>query len=101
MHIVVKSRDEVDHLKDLTEIFTILRQHKLRLNAAKCAFCVSSGKFLGHLVMRRGIEANSEQITTINHLISPRNAKEVQKLMGMVAALNRFTSKSSDKCRLF
>ncbi|GFY88776.1 hypothetical protein Acr_06g0007160 [Actinidia rufa] len=43
-----------------------------------------------HLVTRRGIEANPEQIAAIDQLTSPRNAKEIQKLIGMVAALNRF-----------
>ncbi|GFS29078.1 hypothetical protein Acr_00g0005240 [Actinidia rufa] len=33
--MVVKSKEEFDHLRDLSEIFAILRQHKLRLNAAK------------------------------------------------------------------
>ena len=70
--------------------------HKLRLNAAKCSFEVSSRKFLGHLVTRQGIEANPEQITAINNLVSPRIAKEVQKLTGIATALNRFINKSSD-----
>ena len=48
--VVVKSKKEMDHLKDLAEVFTILKGHKLRLNGAKCAFEVSLGKFLGHLV---------------------------------------------------
>ena len=58
--MVVKSRREIDHVKDLTEVFTILKVHKLRLNTAKCAFGVSSRKFLGHLVTRRRIETNPE-----------------------------------------
>ncbi|XP_057508229.1 uncharacterized protein LOC130791101 [Actinidia eriantha] len=99
--MVVKSREESDHLRDLSEILAIFRQHKLKLNAAKCAFGVGSGKFLGHLVTRRGIEANPEQIAAIDKLTSPRNTKEVQKLKGMAAALNRFINKSSDKCRSF
>ena len=32
---------------------------------------------------------------------SPRNPKEVQKLTGMAAALNRFISRSADRCRPF
>ena len=32
---------------------------------------------------------------------SPRNPKEVQKLTGMVAVLNRFISRSADRCRPF
>ncbi|GFS40362.1 hypothetical protein Acr_00g0068110 [Actinidia rufa] len=70
----------------------------LRHNAAKCAFGVGLGKFLGHLVTRRGIEGNPEQIAAIDQIASPRNAKEVQKLAEMAAVLNRFISKSSDKC---
>ena len=58
--IVVKSKKEIDHGRDLAEVFVILKKHKLKFNVAKCAFRVSLGKFLEHLVMRRGIEANLE-----------------------------------------
>ena len=50
---------------------------------------------------RRGIEANPDQISAIQNLASLRTTKEVQKLTGMAAALNRFISRSSDKCRPF
>ena len=53
--IVIKSKEEQDHLKDLVEVFKILKKHKLRLNAAKCISRVSSSKFLGHSVTRRRI----------------------------------------------
>ena len=64
--MVVKSKTEPDHVRDLTEVFAILKKHKLRLNVAKCTFGVSSGKFLGHLVTRRGIESNPKQIVELN-----------------------------------
>ena len=99
--MVVKRIKESNRIKNLTEVFTILKRYKLRLNVTKCAFGVSSGKFLGHLVKIRGIKANSEQIIAINNLDSPRTTKEVQKLTGMAEALNRFINKSSNKCRLF
>ena len=53
------------------------------------------------MVTHRGIEVNPDQIKTINNLQSPWNPKEVQKLTGMAAALNRFISRSADKCRPF
>lgn len=70
-------------------------------NASKCAFGVGSGKFLGYLVTRKGIEASPEQIKAILELQSPTSAKQVQMLTGRAAALNRFISRSSDKCRPF
>ena len=56
--MVVKSKKAETHLADLLQTFSILRQYSLKLNASKCVFGVSSGKFLGHLVTRRGIEAD-------------------------------------------
>ena len=60
--MVVKTKQACNHLDDLEEVFKILKEFGLRLNASKCAFGVGSGKFLGYLVTRRGIEANPEQI---------------------------------------
>ena len=97
----MKSKLVSEHLADLTNVFEILRWHKLRLNASKCSFGVGSGKFLGYMVTHRGIEVNPDQIKSINSLQPPRNPKEVQKLTGMMAALNRFISRSAERCRPF
>ena len=97
--MVVKSKVVSEHVGDLEDIFEILRKQKLRLNASKCSFGVGLGKFLGYMVTHREIEINPDQIKAINSLKPPRNPKEVQKLTGMTAALNRFISRSTDRCR--
>ena len=99
--MVVKSKVVSEHVEDLMNIFEILRKHKLRLNASKCSFGVRSGRFLGYMVTHRGIEVNPDQIKAINNLQALRNPKEVQKLTGMTAALNRFISRSAERCRPF
>ena len=99
--MVVKSKVVFEHLEDLGSTVNVLRRHKLRLNASKCSFGVGSGKFLGYMVIHRGIEVNSDQIKAINDLKPLQNAKEVQKLTGMIATLNRFISRSVDRCRPF
>ena len=99
--IVVKSKVVSGHVGDLENIFEILRKHKLCLNASKCSFSVGSGKFLGYIVTHRGIKVNPDQIKAIKILQPPRNPKEVQKLTEMTAALNRFISRSADRCRPF
>ena len=45
--MVVKSKLVSEHVTNLTSIFEILREHKLRLNASKCSFGVGSGNFWG------------------------------------------------------
>ena len=69
--MVIKNRRVQEHLADLGETFSILREHKLHLNASKCSFGVSSGKFLGYMITHRGIEVNPMQIKAINSLHLP------------------------------
>ena len=78
-----------------------LNLHNMKLNPAKCRFAVASGQFLGYLVSFHGIEANPKQITALIKMASPRTKREVQRLTGRVAALNRFISRSTDKCLPF
>ena len=99
--MMVKSNVVFEHLGDLSGTFNVLRKHKLCLNASKCSFGMGSGMFLGYMVTHRGIKVNPDQIKAINNLKPLRNAKEVQKLTGMIAALNRFISKSANRCRPF
>ena len=99
--MMVKSKVVSEHLGDLGNILEVLRKYKLCLNASKCLFGVESSKFLGYMVPYRGIEVNPDQIKAINNLQSPRNPKEVHKLTRMAAALNRFISRSVDRCKPF
>ena len=99
--MVVKSKLVSEHVRDLGDIFEILRRHRLRLNASKCSFEVGLGKFLGYMVTHRGIDVSPDQIRAIHSMQPPRNPKEVQKLTDMIATLNHFISRSADRCRPF
>ena len=56
--IMVKGKQLSDHIHNLAEIFSVLREYNMKLNLAKCTFGVSSSRFLGYLVTQRGIEAH-------------------------------------------
>ncbi|XP_027158219.1 uncharacterized protein LOC113759836 [Coffea eugenioides] len=67
------------------------------LNPKKYIFGVTSGKFLGYLVSRRDIEANPDKVRAIQEISPPRYIRDVQRLTGRLAALNRFLSQSASK----
>ena len=98
--MLVKTQREDDHLEDLRETFDTPRFYNMKLNPGKCVFGVTARKFLGFMVSRRGIEANSDKIRAIIEmpLPPPKNVKEVQSFNGKVVALNRFVSRATDKC---
>ncbi|XP_059627710.1 uncharacterized protein LOC132270548 [Cornus florida] len=99
--MLVKSLKAEDRLTDLQETFEVLRSHKMKLNPSKCAFGVSSGKLLGYMVSRRGIEANPEKIRAVIDMRSPRSTKDLQRLTRKIAALSRLISRSTDRCLPF
>ena len=96
--MIVKSKRREDHLRDLQETVDRLRYYNLRINPSKSIFSTRGGKFLGYLVIERGIEANPEKIKAILDMESPKIIKEVQHLIGQVDALSQFVSRSVDKC---
>ena len=48
--MLIKSKEEEDHLDNLKETFNTLRQYSMKLNPSKCAFGVSSRKVLDFMV---------------------------------------------------
>ncbi|GKU90472.1 hypothetical protein SLEP1_g4462 [Rubroshorea leprosula] len=58
--MIVTSVRAEDHIDDLSETFQNLHRAQMKLNPLKCTFAVESGKFLGYVVSKKGIEAFDE-----------------------------------------
>ncbi|GJZ95990.1 reverse transcriptase domain-containing protein [Tanacetum coccineum] len=95
--LVIKSHTEEEIIRDITETFKTLRQINMKLNPKKCTFGMQEGMFLGYKVSTNGLRACPEKADTVLSLPSPRCIKDVQKLNGKLASLNRFLSKSAEK----
>jgi hypothetical protein len=68
----------------------------LKLNPEKCVFSVSRGKVLGCLVSVKGIKANPDEINAIVQMKPLGSRKEVRRLTGRIAALNRLMAKLAE-----
>jgi hypothetical protein len=91
--MVVNTRNSETLIADLEETFASLREYRWKHNPNMCVFGVPSGKLLGFIISHRGIEANPKKISTITNMRAPTCIKDVQKLTGCMAALNRFILK--------
>nr|XP_009758645.1 PREDICTED: uncharacterized protein LOC104211305 [Nicotiana sylvestris] len=80
--VIIQSIKQEDHVRDLRKLFEHLRRYDLKLNLAKCAFGVSSGKLLGFIVSRRGIELDQTKIESTRYLPPPKSKKKVMSLLG-------------------
>jgi hypothetical protein len=93
--LIVKIANRASHVSDLAETFANMRRAGLKLNPEKCVFGVTNGKILGCLISAKRIEANPNKIRAIREMEEPKT-KDIQKLNGRVAALNRFISRFAE-----
>ncbi|PKA59549.1 RNA-directed DNA polymerase like [Apostasia shenzhenica] len=99
--VLIKSKCVKQHIEDLRETLDTCRTYNIKLNPLKSIFGSSYGKFLGHMVSARGIEANPEKIQVIQEMKPPQTVQDIQKLNRRVTTLSRFISKSSKRCLPF
>jgi hypothetical protein len=62
------------------------------MNPLKCAFGVTSGRFLGFVVHEHGIQIDPKKIESIGEIGEPVCKKDVQKLLGKINYLHHFIS---------
>ena len=99
--IVIKSAGLSHHLADLRLSLERMRQYGLKMNPLKCAFGVSTGKFLGFIINEKGIEIDLKRIEAMKKVQAPACKKDLQKFPGKVNYLRRFISNLSGKIDVF
>lgn len=63
--IIVFSKTLSENVQRLDKVFSILRQHGLKLKMKKCRFFKPSVKYLGHVVSENGISTDEDKIKCI------------------------------------
>ncbi|KAG9450555.1 hypothetical protein H6P81_010520 [Aristolochia fimbriata] len=99
--LVVKTKEQSDHLLDLRAVFERLWRFQLKMNPLKCAFGVTSGKFLGFIVHHQGIEIDQSKIDAIQKMPEPRNISKLKSFQGHLAYIRRFISNLAGRCQPF
>ena len=97
--MVVKSQEGESHEKVLRKLFGRLREFKLRLNPNKCVFGAKTGKLLGFIVSKRGIEIDPDKIKAIRNMPVPTTEKQVRSFLGKLNYIARFIRNLTTTCK--
>lgn len=99
--MIMNTTEGHKHLEYLEDVLQSVKKYNMCLNPAKCSFGVQAKKFLGFILMKRGIEANSDKWKEFIAMRSVINIKEVKKLTGCLTTISCFLSCAVDKDFLF
>ena len=72
------------HFEHLRLCLERCRQGRLSLNPAKCAFGVTTGALLGHIVSQEGIVVDPDKVKAIMEAPTPTNAKALSWFLGQI-----------------
>lgn len=73
----------------------------MKLDPTKFVFGFNTSKFLGFMVIERGIKVNPDQIKFVLEKPTLNSKKELQRLIVHFVALGRFVACFTDKLRFF
>ena len=59
---------------------------------------MTSGKLLGYMVNKRGIDVDSNNIRAILDMPAPRTEREVKGFLGRLQYISRFIARLTDIC---
>ena len=88
--ILVTGATAEEHLRNLDEVLTRLKKHRVWLRKDKCRFMESSVEYLGHRVDQEGIHATTSKLQAISEAPAPRNVQELRSFLGLLNYYGRF-----------
>lgn len=93
--ILIASKDEETHIRDLRDVYERLDKHNIVLNTAKCVFGKSELQFLGYLVSAKGISPLPDKVKAISEYPLPKTVYELRRFLAMVNFYHRFIANAA------
>ena len=88
--IIVYSCSIADHLRRLERVFQKLREHGLKIEAAKCQFFKTRVKYLGHVVSSEGVATDPAKTEAVARWPTPKTLKDLRSFLGFASYYRRF-----------
>ena len=88
--IIIFSKNELEHLEYLQEVFCRLRQAGQKMKHSRYDFFRSQIHFLGHLISADGISLLPDKLDTIKHMPTPKDMKEIKQFLGLTGYYRKF-----------
>ncbi|XP_052130313.1 uncharacterized protein K02A2.6-like [Frankliniella occidentalis] len=95
MLIVAKTEEEHDQI--FLKVIERAKEHNVRFNPSKIQYKRKSVKFLGHVYSESGKTIDPDRVEAIMLLKSPRNVKELQRLLGIINHVREFIPNLADE----
>ncbi|KAL0448590.1 UNVERIFIED_CONTAM: Retrovirus-related Pol polyprotein from transposon.6 [Sesamum latifolium] len=88
--ILIYSSSHEEHEQHLRTVLHLLREKQLYAKFSKCEFWMEEIAFLGHVVLKKGVQPDLTKVKAILEWEPPKNVSEVQSFLGLAGYYRRF-----------
>ena len=97
--IIIFSKNEIEHLQHIEEIFNRQERFGLKMKKEKCDFFKKHIQYLGHLIAEDGFTPLPKKLDSIRNMPRPKTPKEVKQFLGLIGYYRKFVPRFSDIAR--
>ena len=88
--ILISGGSPEEQLAIVEEVFTLLQEHGISLNPARCIFFQSGLEFPGHWIDKYGIRPLPQKMDAVMQAKSPTNVTELKSYLGLLNYYGKF-----------
>ncbi|GBG91038.1 hypothetical protein CBR_g51771 [Chara braunii] len=93
--ILIFSMTIEEHVAHLDKVFSLLRQHKFKINSEKCEFGPTRVLYLGHEISAEGLKPDDAKVASIRDWPRPQSVTEMRSFLGMTGYYRTFVKNYS------
>ncbi|GBG72153.1 hypothetical protein CBR_g11086 [Chara braunii] len=93
--ILIFGRTVEEHVAHLDKVFSLLRQHKFKINGEKCEFGRTRILYLGHEISTEGLKPDDAKVASICDCPRPQSVIEMRSFLGMTDYYRNFVKNYS------
>ena len=95
-HFLIWGKTLGEHGRNLKKCLDKIKEFGLTLNKEKCQFRLTEIEYLGEKLTQNGVLPDEKEVSAILDYRTPQDKGDVQRLLGMISYVSKFTKNMSD-----
>lgn len=88
--LMIWGENEKQHDERVENVLKRAEQWGITFNLKKCTFNADEVKYVGHNFSKEGIKVDEEKVKAITNMERPKNKKELESFLGMLAYVSKY-----------
>lgn len=93
--LIIAGENEQIHDEALNNVMKLAKQYNIKFNSDKLQYKTSSVRFMGQVIFEGGIKPDPKHIRAIKEIETPKDKKELMRILGIFKFLSKFMSNMS------